>query len=160
MGSDSLPDSCLLVSVLRRKVMPDRSYLGRKNPKQRKNEVDSQKRNHVVVRLRTARLPECCRSHDLVRGYVGVRTKTVVVGPDIAGWACRVARGGSRLRHMAVRRNLAGGQRDGFSTSALPQSKSRSHMHRDAALKVGQSEGVLSVASIGRADQVEKGVVL
>src|SRR3569832_1848424 len=61
-------------------------------------------------------------------------------------------------------RNLLGAQRDGFDAGGfadlIGNACLRSHVERKTATEVWQREGALSVAAIGRADQIEERVVL
>jgi len=71
-----------------------------------------------------------------------------------------IAASGETLRHMAVCRNLIRGQGYGFRAAALPQSKSRPHMDRNPALKIGKGERGLPITPVHRAEEGEKRLVL
>src|SRR4051812_41812453 len=60
---------------------------------------------------------------------------------------------------MRVSRDLAHRQRDCFHTSGLRQNEAVALMKRNSPAQVGQREGALAIAAIGRPDQVEQRLV-
>src|SRR2546427_7403092 len=65
---------------------------------------------------------------------------------------------------MAVRRNLARRQSDGFRSAGLRQSiviaeSISAEMDRDAALQVGEREGCLPIAAVRGPNQGEQGFI-
>src|SRR2546430_3513534 len=76
-GSDMFSPCCLKSARL--------LGLRRKYSKQRKNEVDGQKRDHVVVRLRSASWSDGRRIHDQAWGNVTVVCAGVWLRPYTAG---------------------------------------------------------------------------
>jgi hypothetical protein len=61
---------------------------------------------------------------------------------------------------MVVTWHLIHGQGDRLLAARLCERVARTHVHRNAALQIRQRKGRLAVAAIGRADQVEQGLVL
>src|SRR5450755_4199135 len=61
---------------------------------------------------------------------------------------------------MTVCRNLGDGQRHFLHTAGLGKRERVAEMKRNAATKVGKRERRLSIAAVGRADQIEQGLVL
>jgi hypothetical protein len=60
---------------------------------------------------------------------------------------------------VAVRGNLAGGERYTLHSAGLSQSKPGSNVDGDAALEVGQGKGVLPISTVGGANQVEERII-
>jgi hypothetical protein len=61
---------------------------------------------------------------------------------------------------MAVRGNLAGGERYTLRSAALAQSKARANVDGNAALEVRQGKGGLAISTVGGANQVEERIIL
>src|SRR5713226_10626497 len=61
---------------------------------------------------------------------------------------------------MRVRRDLIHRQRYGFHAAGLSQNEPVAKMNRHSALQIGKSKGLLSIATVGRADQLKQRFIL
>ncbi len=147
-------------------MLSARPVLGwrRKHAEQRNDELDGQERHHVVVRLTAAGRAHRAGVHgDGRRGRrigPGLRGDT----PQGVGRIGGIGRDATGLRQMRMRRNLVGGQSHGFHARAFTDDEGvaevGAHVQRHAALQVGQGEGLLAVAAVGGADQLEQCIVV
>ena len=92
--------------------------------------------------LRSAGRLKCRWVHDEAGSNVTVVCAGSRLRPHTSGGNEQVAGAGIALRHVAVRRNLAGGERYALRPAALAQSKARAYMDGNATLEVWQGKSV------------------
>src|SRR5437868_4440457 len=112
------------------------SGLRRKNSEQRENKVDHQKRDHVVMGLRTAGRSNGSRIQCQAGSDVTVYCASARLPPYTSAGTLLVARARIALRHMTMRGNLTGGQGHRLYPSALPQRETLTHMDGNATLQI------------------------